>query len=544
MSSMHDEVDVLILGGGLSGGAIARTLTGAGARVVMLEQGPRVHPLDTAMVSSDWEFDMRRRWAGNPNVRRLPTDYPVTGTGFQPLMYNAVGGSTNAYAALWHRMKPADFRKGTEHGVGNSIDWPVSYEDLESYYDLHDNYFGVSGVHGDPSYPVHKANRMTPIRHGRYVQRAAEACEKAGWHWWPSDLGSISQDFDDRQSCNLCGNCMHGCPREAKGTGWNAYIRHAVAQGLELRTGARVTRILTEGRKAVGAEYVDLETGRTNAVTARLVVVAANGIGTPRLLLMSANAEHPDGLANNHDQVGRNLIVHGYSLWDIWTKDRVENYKGPLGAAIYSHEFYDTDVSRGFVNGMTMTFCATGGPLFAGLGGFLEQDPTPWGPGHHDGFEQRFGNSFFVAIQSDDIPMADNRVTLDRDVTDSSGLPGAHIAYTLHDNDRAALDFGAAQVRELAAGIDAELTGPGMEPYNPPGWHLMGANRMGSDPTNSVTDGRHRAWGVDNLVICDVGSMTTGGAVNPAATVGALALRCAALLLAEQRSGLDVSARG
>ncbi|QGG40333.1 GMC family oxidoreductase [Aeromicrobium yanjiei] len=544
MSYTADEIDVLIIGGGLSGGAIARTLTKTGARVVMLEQGPRVHPMDTAMVSSDWEFDMRRRWSGNPNVRRLPTDYPVTGGDFQPMLYNAVGGGTNAYAALWHRMKPADFRKGSEHGVGNSIDWPLSYEDLEPYYDQHDNFFGVSGVHGDPSYPHHRADRMPPIRHGSYLQRAADACDRAGWHWWPSDLGSISEDFDDRQSCNRCGHCMMGCPREAKGTGWNAYTRHAVAQGLELRTGARVTRIVTNGRKAVGAEYIDLETGQEHIVRARLVVLAANGIGTPRLLLMSANADNPDGLANDHDQVGRNLILHGYSLWDIWTKDPLNNFKGPLGGAVYSHEFYNTDLSRGFVNGMTMTFCATGGPLFAGLGGFMEQNPAPWGAGHHDGFEQRFDRSFFVAIQTDDIPVDTNRVTLDPDVTDSSGLPAAHTAYALHDNDRAALQFGAARVAELAAGIDAEVSGPGLEPYNPPGWHLMGANRMGSDPTCSVTDGQHRAWGVDNLVICDVGSMTTGGAVNPAATVGALALRCADLLVAEQRSGLAVSAAG
>jgi choline dehydrogenase-like flavoprotein len=542
MSSTHDEVDVLIVGGGLSGGAIARTLTRAGNKVVMLEQGPRVYPLDTATASADWEFDMRRRWAGNPNVRRLPTDYPVTGGGFQPMLYNAVGGGTNAYAALWHRMKPADFRKGTEHGVGNSIDWPLSYEELAPYYDLHDNYFGVSGLHGDPSYPEHHAHRMAPIRHGRYAQRAIDACDTAGWHWWPSDLGSISQDFDDRQACNSCGDCMVGCARESKGTGWNAYTRHAVAQGLDLRTGARVTRIVTEGRKAVGAEYIDLDTGTEHMVRARLVVVAANGIGTPRLLLMSANADYPNGLANDHDQVGRNLILHGYSLWDIWTQDPVESFKGPLGGAIYSHQFYDTDVSRGFVNGMTMTFCAAGGPLFSGLGGFLEQNPAPWGQGHHDGFDQRFDRSFFVAIQTEDIPDADNRVTLDPEVTDSSGLPAAHTSYRLHDNDRRALEFGAERLRELADGIGAEVSGPGLEPYNPPGWHLMGANRMGSDPTNSVTDGRHRAWGVDNLIICDVGSMTTGGAVNPAATVGALALRCADQLVAEQGSVSEVSA--
>lgn len=152
---------------------------------------------------------------------------------------------------------------------------------------------------------------------------------------------------------------MAGCPRGSLGTATQAYILPALHLGLEIRTNARVARITTDGSGAAdGVEYIDRETGAMHRVDASVVVVSCNGIGTPRLLLNSASSQHPDGLANGQDQVGRNLMIHGYVLADVWFDEPTEHYKGPWGAGLFTHEFHQTDVSRGAVNGITITFGA------------------------------------------------------------------------------------------------------------------------------------------------------------------------------------------
>ena len=117
-----DSPDAIVVGAGMAGAAISRVLTRAGAKVVCLEQGPLVRATDHPTFTDDWEFSMRRDWAFTPNTRGQPFDFPVATNGtFMPYLYNAVGGSTNHYSAFWHRLKPVDFRKGTEHGLEGTI---------------------------------------------------------------------------------------------------------------------------------------------------------------------------------------------------------------------------------------------------------------------------------------------------------------------------------------------------------------------------------------------------------------------------------------
>ena len=151
----YEETDVLIIGAGPGGAGNALKLAKAGMKVVCLEQGPWVTPTDHPHYHDEWELEKQRGWAYDPNVRQLPEDYPVTGT-TTPYMMNNVGGSTVHYAGHWPRYKPVDFRKGTEHGLEGTIDWPISYEDLAPFYDENDEIYGISGRIGDPSYPDRK----------------------------------------------------------------------------------------------------------------------------------------------------------------------------------------------------------------------------------------------------------------------------------------------------------------------------------------------------------------------------------------------------
>lgn len=544
----HEEPDVIVVGAGMAGAAISLVLARAGAKVVCLEQGPDVHAVDHPTFTDDWEFAVRREWAFEPNTRNQPYDFPVVTNGtFQPYLYNAVGGSTNHYSAFWHRLKPVDFRKGTEHGLEGTIDWPLAYEDLAPFYDQNDADMGISGHPGDPGYPARPhAPRLPLIRHGDYYDLVTRGMDTLGLHWWPADNAILTEDRGDRLACNTCGMCNFGCPRGSLSTATNAYLKPALGYGLDLRPGVRVTRITT-GRSgaAEGVEFVDLRDGTQHALKAPLVVLSANGIGSPRMLLLSASERHPQGLGNSHDLVGRHFMTHGYRLADMWFNESTGHYKGPFGAGPYCQEWYDTDVSRGFVNGITITFGGAWGPASSALGATTGVSPAAWGVGHHAAFEERFDRHVFCAIQADDLPVASNRVTLDDQVRDSSGLAGAKVHYDLHPNTRSLLEFGSTKLQEIATAAGAKSLDlqPMDERFSQPGWHLMGTCRMSDDPTKGVVDRWNRVWDTPGLVVCDGSSMVTGGAGNPTSTIGALALRCAERLVADMGRPIEAAPR-
>jgi choline dehydrogenase-like flavoprotein len=156
---------------------------------------------------------------------------------------------------------------------------------------------------------------------------------------------------------------------------------------------------------------------------------------------------------------------------------------------------------------------------------------TPWGTRHREVFGRFFNHEVLMNVQAEDLPIYENRVELDGNALDSSGLPGVKVRYKLHANDRAIVEFGIERARELADAAGAmEFLSPGVVSPNP-AWHLLGTCRMGSDPQTSVTDSVHQTWDVPNLYICDGSSFVTDGSVNPTSTIGALALRCADRIL-------------
>lgn len=521
----YDETDVLIIGSGPGGAGVAKKLAAAGMRVVCLEQGPWVKSSEHPHYHDEWEIEKQRGWAFDPNVRQLSEDYPVTGS-TTPYMMNNVGGSTVHYAAHWPRLKPVDFRKGTEHGLEGTIDWPICYEDLAPFYDENDAIYGVSGVIGDPSYPPRSnAERDPAVLPGKLGLKYAKASRDLGWHWWPSDNAVITQPRENREADVADGNALSGCPRGSLSTPAVAHWPYAIRDGADLRTMARVETINASGGKATGATYIDRRTGARHEVRAKIVVLAANGIGSPRMLLNSAQNGHPDGLANSNGIVGKYLMHHIFAFCDSWFDEPIEGYKGSFGAPLYSHEFYHTDVNRGFVNGFGMQVARSFGPAFAAMGTHTGYT-APWGAKHREFINSHFANHLMVFMFGEDLPVETNRVTVDPLTTDSDGLPAAHVNYNPHENDIALANYGIQRIFDATragGAVDTNDTGV-LNP--PPGWHLMGTCRMGHSPEDSVLNKWHQTWDVPNLFVVDGSSLTTGGAVNPTSTIGALAVRC------------------
>ncbi|CAN5546494.1 GMC family oxidoreductase [soil metagenome] len=494
-------------------------------RVTVLDQGTWVQPGEHPHYRNEFEFAIRRRWGRSPNVRKLDSDYPITCDSVDVMLYNAIGGSTVHYNAHWPRLKPVDFRKGTEHSLEGSADWPISYEDLEPYYELNDAEMGVSGITGDPGNPPRSPRQTPPLPFGLHTTKLTSGFDKLGWHWWPADNAIITEDYDGRIACVQCGACRNGCPRGSLATVTHTYIPKALANGVEFRPFSRVERITTDpSGRATGAVYIDLRDESRHEVQADIVVLSAGGIGTPRILMLSAGGSHPNGLANGSGLVGRYLMHHAYADNHMVFDVPVDGFAGAYGAPIMSQEFYDTDVERGFVNGFTYQVGRGMTPAPAALG-------LPWGSDHRGAFARYFNHEIWFSVQGEDLPVYDNRIELDPDQTDSSGLPGACLHWTLHPNDRRLVEFGMERAQELADAAGAVRLETKVSDPNP-AWHLLGTCRMGGDPETSVTDADHRAWDVPNLYICDGSSFVTGGSVNPTSTIGALALRCADRILA------------
>jgi choline dehydrogenase-like flavoprotein len=538
-----ERADVVIVGAGVGGALTALTLAQAGLKVVCLEQGGWTRAEDHPHYSPEWEYQRATRWNTAPNIRRRPQDYPIDTRDENPLMWNGVGGSSVVYTATWPRFRPSDFRKGTEHGL--QPDWPLAYEDLAPWYDTHDALVGVSGWDGDPAIPPRGPFQTPPVAPGPLGMVAARGFEKLGWHFWPMPCAILGAPFKGRPACNNCGNCQNGCPIGALNDYQVSVWPYALAAGAELQTFARVERIETgpDGR-ASGVTYVDRQTGLRYQQDADVVVVAANGIGTPRLLLLSESAQHPHGLANSSDQVGRNLMHHGLALVEIWSPERTDSHQGIVSAVYICEEFAETDPARGFVNGITLHITRQNGAGYQANGAH-SGNVAPWGSAHHAWFREHFGFGFNVLVVGDDLPVATNRVTLSDTETDTDGLPAPKVTYKLDPNDRRQIDFGIDRARDLAQAIGAtdvrvnNLTNAAGE-YAPPAWHLLGTCRMGTDPEASVVNERHQSWDVPNLYIIDGSVLPTGGAVNPTSTIGALAMRAAANLrdtFADARAG-------
>jgi choline dehydrogenase-like flavoprotein len=517
-------VDVLIIGAGASGAALAWSLADTRMSILCLEQGDWVDPATMPGTGSDWEARQLGDFGFSPNSRGRREDYPVNDAD-SPIavsMFNAVGGSTILYAAHFPRFRPGDFRARTLDGVAD--DWPLDYERLAPFYAENARMMGVSGLAGDPAYPP-KEFPLPPLPLGKIGNTLARGFNRLGWHWWPSDSAILSRDYEGRAACVNAGTCLVGCAQGAKASTDITYWPDAIRRGVKIRTRCRVREItVDENAMADGVVYYDAE-GVERSQRAHVVVLACNGIGTPRLLLNSRSKHFPDGLANRSGLVGRNLMFHPYGLVTGIFDEPLEGYKGPTGCCIMSQEFYETDPSRDFVRGYSFEILRGFGPVYTALWG-MGSGRLPSGEAHHDAFGRLFDRTAGMVVICEDLPEESNRVTLDPELVDADGIPAPKISYRLSDNSSRMLAHGVARAEEVLAASGARDT-VADAPLRPAGWHLMGTARMGTDPERSVVNEWGRCHDVRNLFIIDGSIFVTAAAVNPTNTIQALTLHIA-----------------
>lgn len=521
----NQPVDVLIIGAGASGAAMAWSLADTKMRIVCLEQGGWPNPSTYPGTGRDGEARAFGAMGGdmgfNPNQRQAASDYPINedASPIKIANFNGVGGGTVLYAGHFPRFHPSDFRVKSLDGVGD--DWPIDYETLAPFYTENDRMMGVAGLAGDPANPLNDGVQMGPLPLGKAGAALAKGFNKLGWHWWPSDSAIATEPYDGRDKCINLGACLSGCAQGAKASTDITYWQHAQRAGVELITEARVREItLDDEGMADGVIYYDAD-GQEQVLKAHVVVLACNGIGTPRLLLNSKSERFPDGLANSSGLVGKNLMFHPYGYILGVFDEPLDGYRGP-GNCMRSQEFYETDDARDFVRGYTFEISRGMGPVGTALQG-IGRGLIPWGEGHHDAYRKLFNRITGMVAICEDLPEEHNRVTLDPNLTDSDGIPAPKIEYTLSDNSRKMLDHAVARATEVlkAAGAKEVLS---EAPMSVAGWHLMGTARMGKDPARSVVNEWGRTHDVKNLFIIDGSIFVTSAGVNPTRTIQALAL--------------------
>lgn len=519
---MKEECDIIIVGSGASGAAAAWHLSNHKSfRIICLEQGDQVDTGKYPSSRADWELSRAKDYSSNPSVRRSPADYPIDDSN-SPISianFNGFGGSTILYSAHFPRMHPSDFRTRSLDGVGD--DWPISYDDLQPFFELNESMMGVAGLVGDPANPEYPS-LLPPIPLGPMGRAVAEGFNRLGWHWWPSYAAINTRKQGNRGPCINLGPCNTGCSQGAKGSVDVTYWPVARKQGVEIRAQCRVLEVTLDHQgRAKGVIYADALNVH-HEILAKVVVLACSGIGTPRLLLNSRSVAYPDGIGNYSGLLGKNLMLHPLAYVEAVFEQDLQSSLGPHGACILSQQFYESSLDRDFVRGYTLQVLRGAPPVeTANTGYFMRQ--IPLGLDHHRKFHQTFNRTAGIAVISEDLPELHNRVELDDSNCDSSGMPGVKVHYKMSLNTRNMLNHGVKTSKEVLQAAGAKVTSS-FAPVKNTGWHLMGTARMGDDPNQSVVNRHCQVHGVPNLFVVDSSVFVTSGAVNPVATSQAVTL--------------------
>jgi gluconate 2-dehydrogenase alpha chain len=550
-----EKTDVVIVGVGAAGGILAAELAKAGMKVIGLERGPRLKTPDFQLDElryferQDLRPNVKRQpvtWRPNVNARAARTAEQNNG--------NQAGGGTVHYGTLSWRMHENDFRarSATVERYGEKVipddsslaDWPLSYADLEPFYDRAEYELGVSGkagnlkgqkVEGGNPFEGPRAREypMPPLQVDQAGATFAGGAQKLGLHPFASPRAITSQTYQGRPACSYCSFCQSfGCFIGAKSSILVTKLPEADASGnFKLVTGAMVYRVNSKDDRATGVSYYGAD-GSDNTIEAELVIVAPFIYDNTRLLLLSKSEKFPNGLANSSGQLGRHLMAHiGARVFATYDDRHINIFMGP-SAQRHSLDDFNADNfdhgGVGFIRGGQISVAPAA--LEAGPIGTAMNLPTPpgtprWGAAYRDFMAKNFTRYIGITAQTENLPYADQMIDLDPDVRDAWGLPAPRMTYDWRrPNERARIEFLQNKLEEIARATGASKVWRAPLGQGAPGAHHEGGTRMGSDPKTSVVNRYSQSWDVPNLFV--VGSSmfpTMGSGFNPTLTIQALA---------------------
>ncbi|MEC9265831.1 MAG: GMC family oxidoreductase [Pseudomonadota bacterium] len=546
------EIDAVIVGAGAGGLAAAWRLVQGGAKVLVLEAGAGFDPLeDYGLDLPDWETHgfpepPGSRW---PYVA-ISAEKAQSGAGLESWSkvfgaiapgprrrtfgyshVRGVGGSTLHFTGEAHRMHPDAFQMASRFGV--AADWPVSYAELEPFYVEAERQIGVAGP-ADPGARWRSEPFPLPAHARSYASQVlGRGAAALGLGWQENSLAVLSAPYNGRPPCNYCGNCLRGCPLGDKGSADVAFAADALRRGgIALLTRCQVVRLETgSGDRITGVVFADSK-GTVHAARGRTIILAGGAIQTPRLLLMSANAGSPNGIANESGQVGRNFMETLFWSSVGLHPDPIGSHRGhPSDSIVW--DFNAPDALDGTVGGFRIS-PGTAEAGFLGPIAYAERAVPGWGAGHKQAMRDTFGRALGLGAIGEYLPNAQSYVDLDSEETDSMGLPLPRIRSAPGDVDIARLHVMATTVRAMleTSGV-TEL----IEEFG--SWdsisasHVFGTCRMGADPDHAVVDSHGRSFRWKNLYIADASVFpSSGGGESPSLTIQALALRTADRILA------------
>ncbi|MGE4409538.1 MAG: GMC family oxidoreductase [Sphingobium sp.] len=504
--ALSDDSVVVVIGSGAGGGTLSNELAQKGIKVVCLEAGARYEIPD--FINNEWEsFDQlawkdKRTTSGNWQVAK---DFP----NLPAWIVKAVGGTTTHWAGASLRFQEHEWKARSTYGDiagATLLDWPIDAAEMAPWYAKAENKMGTTGTNGIPRLPGNNNYKV--------LAAGAKALGYKEFH--TGNMSINSQPRDGRGSCQQIGFCFQGCKSGAKWSTLYTEIPKGEATGhLEVRPQSQVIRIEHNAAgKVSGVVYADSK-GVMHRQKARMVAVAGNSIESPRLLLNSESTMFKDGLANGAGHVGRHYMRHTTGSVYAQFDKPVHMYRGTTMAGIVRDEAVN-DTSRGFVGGYEMETISLGVPFSAA---FLL--PGAWGRDFSsmlDGYDRLAG----MWLVGEDLPQADNRVTLNSDVKDAFGMPVANVHYDDHPNDVAMRDHAFARGVALYEAVGAKRTVK-TPPY--PSTHNMGTNRMSAKAEDGVVNKYGQTHEIKNLFVSDGSQFTTSAAENPTLTIVALAIR-------------------
>jgi choline dehydrogenase-like flavoprotein len=505
-----DHYDVIIIGSGAGGGTLAHTLAESGKQILILERGdylPRESEnWEPGAVFIDGRYQSPETW------------YDADGTAFQPQVHYYVGGATKLYGAALYRLRPQDFGE-LHHVDGLSPAWPLGYDDFEPWYTKAEWLYQVHGNGGEDPTEGHRSKPYPwpAVSHEPRLQQLSDDLEKGGYHPFHAPCGILLDEQDRAKSdCIRCTWCDgYPCLVHAKSDAETIAVRPIIDRpNVTLLVRAEVLELETDagGRTVTGV--VVSRDGSQETYRGDIVALSAGASNTAKLLLASASDQHPNGLANGSDQVGRNYMYHNSKAVVALSEQANDTlYQKTLGL----NDFYLGAPDYDYPIGNIQMVGKSNAEAMKG------EEPTLTKLAPHWTLADVARHAVDFWLTTEDLPLPDNRVTLadDGNIRLAYKMTNNAEADRLYHELRSILNHtGFAQHHVLHKNFYSHMNIPAAGVA-----HQVGTCRFGHDPATSVLDENCKAHQLDNLYVVDTSFFPSIGAVNPALTAMANAIR-------------------